>query len=359
VRLRSRPSSEALRRLGAVAALASVLGAGACTGTSTTPTPPPVDPGPPTLTCPPPQSVLSPLGNAISVAYSAPTVAGGLPPLTGPTCTPPAGSMFVPGVTGVTCTVTDGRQRTDSCTFTVTITLPPKLTVTRFLAFGDSITWGEDGSSATLQPFGARAPIRPAVQLPAADTYPGALQADLRGRYTLQSPTVTNGGKPLESVTDPGTFPRFVSFTSSGLVDAALIMEGANDISGRDDRVEPAVIVGLGRMIDDARSRGIRPMLATIPPENPSGPRGLAAGLVPGFNDRVRGLALSKNVPLVDVYQAFGGDLSLIGFDGLHPNAAGYHRIADTFFDAIKQNLETPAPTPTVTAPLVVRPRRR
>jgi lysophospholipase L1-like esterase len=30
----------------------------------------------------------------------------------------------------------------------------------------------------------------------------------------------------------------------------------------------------------------------------------------------------------------------LIGEDGLHPSAAGYQRIADTFFDAIRKNLE-------------------
>jgi lysophospholipase L1-like esterase len=305
-------------------------------------------------------SVLSPLGNPISVVYDPPTVAAGFQPLTGPTCMPASGSTFNPGPNGVNCTVSDAKQRTDACTFTVTVTLPPKLTVTRFLAFGDSITWGEDGTSLNSQPFGEGSRIRPAVQYPTADTYPGALQNLLRGRYSLQSPIVTNGGLRGEAVTDRTTFPRFVSYTSSGLIDAVLIMEGSNDLQNRDDKIEPAVIAGLGRMIDDARSRGIRPLLATIPPENPAGccpDRGLPAGLVPGFNDRVRALAASKNVPLVDVYQAFGGDLTLIGFDGLHPNAAGYHKIADTFFDAIKQSLEA-APT-TTSAPFFVRPRRR
>jgi lysophospholipase L1-like esterase len=30
----------------------------------------------------------------------------------------------------------------------------------------------------------------------------------------------------------------------------------------------------------------------------------------------------------------------VIGADGLHPTAAGYSKIAETFFDAIKQRLE-------------------
>jgi lysophospholipase L1-like esterase len=46
-------------------------------------------------------------------------------------------------------------------------------------------------------------------------------------------------------------------------------------------------------------------------------------------------------VTLVDIYQGFNGDLSLLGPDGLHPAAEGYAKIADLFFAAIKQTLET------------------
>ena len=49
-----------------------------------------------------------------------------------------------------------------------------------------------------------------------------------------------------------------------------------------------------------------------------------------------------KACPLVDVYQGFGGNLALVGPDGLHPSADGYAKIADLFFTAIKQTLETP-----------------
>jgi lysophospholipase L1-like esterase len=62
---------------------------------------------------------------------------------------------------------------------------------------------------------------------------------------------------------------------------------------------------------------------------------------VSGFNDNVRGLAAAENVPLVDVYQGFGGNQALIGPDGLHPSADGYAKIADLFFSAIKQTIET------------------
>jgi lysophospholipase L1-like esterase len=121
-------------------------------------------------------------------------------------------------------------------------------------------------------------------------------------------------------------------------------MEGANDLYDRDDRVVPAAIDGLRLMIRDAKSRSIRPYLATIPPMNPAACvpvcRGLAWSLVSGFNDNVRALATAEGVTLVDVYQGFGGNFALIGPDGLHPAPEGYAKIADLFFTAIKQTLE-------------------
>jgi lysophospholipase L1-like esterase len=77
----------------------------------------------------------------------------------------------------------------------------------------------------------------------------------------------------------------------------------------------------------------------------PPGAFGRAKGyqIVPSYDDLIRALATSENVPLADVYAAFGSDApTLIGFDGLHPNSSGYQRIADTFLTAIKSSLETP-----------------
>ena len=54
---------------------------------------------------------------------------------------------------------------------------------------------------------------------------------------------------------------------------------------------------------------------------------------------------MSENVPLVDVYQGFNGNLGLLGPDGLHPSAEGCVKIADLFFSAIKQTLEVPSAT--------------
>jgi lysophospholipase L1-like esterase len=246
-------------------------------------------------------------------------------------------------VTTVTCTATDKVARTNACTFSVTVTAPPRLSVTRFLAFGDSITRGEDGTNALLG-MGGGSKVRPAVILPANLAYPGALQAKLANRYTaqVQQLRVENGGSSREAVTSSGTFPRFVAFTSSGAYDAVLLMEGANDLG---EHSASEIAAGLARMVDDATSRNMKVFLATIPPENQAGSRGGGAAAVGPLNDRIRALATMKGVTLVEVNGAFGGNLALIGNDGLHPTVDGYDLIAGTFFTSIRQNLELPAAT--------------
>jgi lysophospholipase L1-like esterase len=246
----------------------------------------------------------------------------------------------------VTCEVTDALQRTDTCSFLVTVLTPPKLATTSFLAFGDSITWGEDGQNSVAPSRSLMsARLHPAVQLPLSQQYPRDLQISLADRYKTQSPTVDNQGRPGEAASDPSALSRFMGLASSGRYSVALIMEGTNDLYDRDDHIYPAAYDGLRSMIRYAKGRGIRPYLATIPPMDPTQCvpvcRGLPWSLVTSFNDGIRTLASVEGVTLVDVYQGFGGDFSLLGPDGLHPAARGYAKIADQFFKAIQQTLET------------------
>jgi lysophospholipase L1-like esterase len=327
---------------------AGALLAGGCSS-STGPTPVPT-PDPPKITCPAPQTIqLTSNVTSVSVTYASPTTINGKLPVT-TACAPASGSSFGIGKTSVSCTATDALQRTDACSFLITVLSPvppPILAATSFLAFGDSITRGEDGRnslSATSTRF------YPRVLLPDAQTYPGLLQQSLVDRYRTQSPKVDNRGFPGEAVTDtdPDTFARFVTLTSSRRYDAVLIMEGSNDLmlATRDSTVPERAAVRLRQMVGDAKSRGIRPLLATIPPMNPAGSRGKdwGADLVPGFNDRIRSVAAAENVTLVDIYQGFGGNLALLSADGLHPNTDGYQKIADVFFSAIRSTLEITTP---------------
>lgn len=343
-----------MRRVPLVIAIA--LLAGACSGTTTpTPPPPPVE-DPPKITCPAPQTAPLITGTSTIVSYPAPITTNGRAPVT-VACTPASGSPFSVGQTTVTCTATDGLQRTNACSFAVTVTPLPTLTVTRFVSFGDSITAGEDGidggpdtSFLCVPKVTTTSQFQPHVILPDAQTYPGQLQAKLSATYQTQSPSVLKRGCPGESVA-PATSPsatrqRFDALVSTGQFDVVLIMEGSNDLDAIvwSDPVGAAA-AALRSLVGDAKSVGTKPMLATIPPMNPNGRRGSGASLVTSLNDRIRQVAAVENVPLVDVYAAFNGNLTLLGADGLHPNAGGYTVIAGAFFDAIKSTFEKTSPS--------------
>ena len=319
--------------------LAAAISFASCGRASTAPTPA-VDP--PVVTCPIAQSVTAVNDVATAVTYGGATVVGGRSPLT-TTCVPASGSVFEVGSTSVTCTATDADRRVSSCVFTVSVTLAPRLNVTRFAAFGDSITWGEDGTFAVTTTALQELIPRKRVQL-VGHEYPTDLLASLRARYTTQAGTlaVLNAGNPGERVGDPDTLTRFSTSVLSGGYQALLLMEGANDLYDEyygSAEAEGLALANLRTIVERAKGAGLAVFLATIPPEDPFKCvpicRGMASALVAPFNTRLRALAAAEGVALVDVNQAFGGDGSLLSTDGLHPNASGYQRIADTFFQAI------------------------
>ena len=122
-----------------------------------------------------------------------------------------------------------------------------------------------------------------------------------------------------------------------------LLQEGANDVNqGR----SPQSIAGsLRAMVREAKNRGVQVYVGTLLPQRRLGVsgscRGFGADDVATANDQIRSMVASEGVPLVDLYLAYGGvPGDLIGADGLHPSEAGYQKIAESFFTAIKQRLE-------------------
>jgi lysophospholipase L1-like esterase len=270
----------------------------------------------PTVACPAPVLTQSFTGLAVRVVFANPGVAGGLLPLT-MSCSPSSGSSFPIGTTNVVCTVVDGLRQTFPCNFPVRVLGPPRVAATTYLAFGDSLTAG------TL-----------------FDSYPGKLQSRLSSRYPTQSVVVFNDGIAGENAFPTGR-SRLPVALNAHRSEALLLMEGANDLNGGSQGGTLA-LDALTDMVRTARGRGMAVFLATLPPQRPGGARDAVARLIPAFNDSVRALASREGATLVDVNAAFAGDLSLIGPDGLHPTAQGFEVMAQTFFNAIQQQLELP-----------------
>jgi lysophospholipase L1-like esterase len=330
-------------------ALAGAFALQACSGTQSQPTPPPPPvPDPPKITCPAPVSLLSPQASPISVVYGTPTAVGGVQPVN-IVCTPASGMIFPVGQTAVMCTATDGQQRTDSCSFTVTVNAPPKISATKFVAFGDSMTAGEIVSET-----GAFRTLR----VDPAKSYPADLQKGMTDVYTTQAQSifVENQGKSGESAVNGVS--RLNGLLARGYYEVLTLMDGANDLADRDSRTEQQALTAVRSMVQAANGRGLHVFLATLPPQNPAGccpQRGLSASLVVPFNDGIRDIASSQGATLVDVYSAFNGDITtLVDVDGLHPTAAGYQVIADTFFKAIRRELEQGPASPMSHRPLLM-----
>src|SRR5688500_9934436 len=84
----------------------------------------------------------------------------------------------------------------------------PRISRTRFLAFGDSFTAGE----VTTPTMGTQGSITKLIVVPTA-SYPTVLQSRLQATYTTQASaiSVANAGEPSERILDgvqrfPGTY---------------------------------------------------------------------------------------------------------------------------------------------------------
>lgn len=306
------------------------------------------DPRPLAIACPPSQTAASPGGNPVSVSYPAPTTSGGAVGANGVSlatvvCTPSSASLFPVGTTDVRCTAT-GAGETASCSFAVTVTPPiPRLSRTRFLAFGDSMTSGEV-SQATLARLGDGAPNYRLIVIPAA-SYPTQLLTRLRARYTAQTAAldVINAGKPGEWAEDGAV--RLPGVLSVSRPEVVLLLEGLNELSALGPSGVQRATLAIDAMAKEVRNRGLRLFLATLPPTRSTGPRALPASLIQSLNSQIRATATGEGAVLVDLHGALLTDVTrFIGPDGAHPTEAGYQKIADTFLSAIRADLELRIP---------------
>lgn len=317
----------------------ATLAATACgddTPSPTAPTPPTVQPF--ALQCPADVVGQSTTGAPVSIQVPAATTTGGVLPVT-VSCSP-AGTPFPVGSTRITCSATDARGSTAGCSFNVNVA-PPPLGRTAFLAFGDSMTAGEItvpvGTALGLDGF----PNFRQIVVP-SESYPTKLLTLMRTRYFTQAQqfVVTNAGLPREWAADGAR--RLPGVLTSTNPQVLLLLAGANDLEAVP--TSAGVSTGLGgllTMVRTARQRGVAVFVGTLPPVRPGGRLSLPVSLVQAFNDGIRAGAASEGAVLVDLHAAMAANVTtLIGIDGLHPTEAGYQRMAETFFTAIRTTYE-------------------
>ena len=322
---------------------------GACSSPTTptptpTPTPippPPPVPDPPTLACPAPVTASTTSAAGTAVTFTTPSASGGQAPIE-VACTPASGSTFPIGASTVRCTATDSLSRSASCSFSVTVARTPQLTLTKFLAFGDSITAGEVTFPVTgiIPQRGDTPSFR--LQLVPSASYPTVLKNLMTTRYTAQASIVTviNEGIAGEKARDPLTLTRFAQAVSTYRPDVVLLMHGYNDIV--DSSVISDTVNAVDRMAAEARNRRVgRVFIGNLAPPRPGGRNTIPTSTVLAFNERLQRAAAGEGAVYVDIYSALLPNVNAnIGVDGLHPTEIGYRKIAETFLAAIQANLE-------------------
>jgi lysophospholipase L1-like esterase len=314
----------------AIAALALAAVCLQACGGPTGPTPSPT-PASPQISCANPIVIEGITTETHAVTYPPPTTSGGSSPVS-VACAPESGSQFSIGVTTVTCNASDAVGRQASCSFAVTLRHRP-FALTRYLAFGDSITLGENG-----RPLG----LFPVVDW--ANAYPTLLQRTFLERVPDQPIVVENAGLGGERVTESGI--RLREEIEETQAEVLLLLEGINDLNRRVDPRE--VVSALSDRIHDALDRGVQYIfvstLLPVAPDNcgppPPNCRGRLTSntTIAETNSRIRAMVPAEGGYLVDPFDRFmSNSKAYIDTDGLHPTPEGNRALAEAFWARILQ----------------------
>lgn len=325
------------RRGAALIALA-LAAASACGGSPTPPTPP-VEAL--RISCP---ADLGIRGNADQpVTFPSPTTTGGAAPVS-VSCTPASGTVFGAGATPVSCRAVDASSQVATCAFTVSVTPPvPVLSVSRYLAYGDSVTEGQNGMLA----FGFDVIDTP-------NAYPTKLQALFDANYPGHGNVVVNRGFSGERVEDANArLPGVLSEEKPG---ALLLIDGYNNLladCAHDVGVNPACEVTIEFVVGTLREAvriARQPanqvgyvFVGTLTPPGPvTGPRDrrIAAAAIARVNSGIIRMIPGEGAIVVDLHPLFlGRESEYVASDGLHLLPPGNEVIAKAFFDAIEKHV--------------------
>lgn len=285
---------------------------------------------PPTVTCASDLAVTAPTSQGAIVSFATPEAEHGEGAVK-VSCTPESGANFPIGTTDVECDAVDSLQRKASCFFSVTVSAPHRLRLTRIMAFGDSITAGQ-----VVVPNTDNVEVITTPEV----AYPTVLAQLLGARYTDQRIEVFNEGKPTER--SELALSRFIGAFGIDHPEVVVLLEGYNDIifAKNGELGVAAAEQGVSALAADARNRGARVFICTLTPSK-AGRRQIAMSAIQAANDRLRVVARGEGAYLVDTFGALLPYVDeSVGSDGLHLTPAGYRRVAEAVSAAIRADLE-------------------
>jgi lysophospholipase L1-like esterase len=205
----------------------------------------------------------------------------------------------------------------------------PVLTTDNVLSFGDSITQGVICTPPGLPP----------VCFVTQQPYPTRLRALLARRYPAQAVAVENAGSGGECASTSacngqsgrGRLPTRLRPEQ----DLVVLLEGVNDVNTGVSI--GAIYDALRAMVLTARGQGKHVIICTLTPATSDrvDPARRAA-----LNNAINQLAVELVLPRVDMSAAFGSNWQQYLSDGLHPNDAGYQRMAEAIRDKIVEFFE-------------------
>lgn len=221
-------------------------------------------------------------------------------------------------------------------TTSVVVTLPDQpvqsiklLSVTKILAFGDSLT--EGGTGSPLPPVD---PSTPGF----SHSYPYKLQQLLNAAYPTQTISVFNGG--MGGTLATSSTDRLQQLISQFSPQVMILMDGANDFN--QGASVTAVVGGMASMVDLAQSRGVFVFLSAQPRQRDGGQRaGGVAQIVP-YNAALSQMATTRAIPFVDIYPLI--TVEMLQPDGLHLTETANAALAAAYFAVIKAQFEYSAP---------------
>ena len=193
---------------------------------------------------------------------------------------------------------------------------------TMYVAFGDSVTRGDN--------------------VPNGSSYPARLQSKLSPHFGAA--TVNNRG--ADATNSFEAVERIQNNIGANQPAYTLILYGVNDWNTDfcQESLSCPTTDNLRRVVRYVKSIGSLPFLATIPPVNPLLQPQQRNDWIDGINAQLKAMAQQEGAFVVDLNQAFKNQPSLPALfdDHVHPNAVGYEVMANAFFQAIAHGRAVP-----------------